>query len=111
VRNSHPCLPAEDLSQSRSRIFRPADVELDELDPTAGLDEADEIRHDVLHGMMGSAAGEAKALVHEVEASLPVAGPKFGDVLHGEGRVGGDLGGEELGLDVGTDIGIAIVGC
>jgi hypothetical protein len=60
---------------------------------------------------MGSAAGEAEALVHEVEAGLPVAGLRFGDVLHGEGRVGRELGGEKLGLDVGTDVGIAIVGC
>ena len=50
-------------------------------------------------------------MVREVEAGLPVAGPRFGDVLYGEGRVGGDLGGEELGLDVGTDVGIPIVGC
>jgi hypothetical protein len=48
--------------------------------------------------------------VHEVEAGLPVAGPRFGDVLRGEGHIEGELGGEELGLDVGTDVDIAIVG-
>jgi hypothetical protein len=81
---------ASQLAQSRSRIFRPVDIEFDELDP---------------------GAGEAEALVHEVEASLPVAGPRFGDVLRGEVRVGRELGEKELGLDVGTDVGIATVGC
>lgn len=84
----------DELAQSWPRIFWPVDVEFDELDPAAGLDEADEIRHDVLHGMMGS---EAEALVHEVEAALPVVGPRFGDVLRGEGRVGGELGGKSSG--------------